>query len=79
MIITAVYIYGIALRAWEFSLPNMVVCFGADTFLVRMLSSNIRVNVKNEISNEEKFCWNKRTEVEELRRVKLDRELYGKR
>jgi len=47
MIITAVYIYGIALRAWEFSLPNMVVCFGADTFLVRMLSSNIRVNVKN--------------------------------
>jgi 1,4-dihydroxy-2-naphthoate octaprenyltransferase len=47
--------------------------------LVRMLSADIHVNVANNTSDEEKHCWNKRAEVEDLRRVELDRQLYGKR
>lgn len=53
----------------------------ADVVLVRLLSHDVRINVKNEdkTSEEEKYYWRKRAEVEELRRVELDRQLYGKR
>jgi hypothetical protein len=51
----------------------------ADVLLVRLLSPDVRVNVVNQSSDEEKYYWRKRTEVEELRRVDLDRQLYGRR
>jgi hypothetical protein len=63
----------------QFNLLYATICFLADLVLVRMLSADIHVNVANNTSDEEKHYWNKRAEVEELRRVELDRQLYGKR
>ena len=81
MIITAVYLYGMSQGSWQFNMLDATICFAADLVLVRVLSADIHVNVKSDgnTSEEEKRCWNKRTEVEELRRVELDRELYGKK
>jgi uncharacterized membrane protein YciS (DUF1049 family) len=79
MFITAIYLYGMSQGSWEFSYLYATICFAADLVLVRMLSPDVHINVKNEVSDEEKYCWNKRSQVEELRRVELDRQLYGKR
>lgn len=79
MFITAMYIYGMSQGSWEFSFLYATICFTADLVLVRMLSPDVRINVKNEVSEEEKNCWTKRAQVEELKRVELDRQLYGKR
>ncbi len=79
MIITAMYIYGISQHSWEFSWLLGVMCFAMDIMLSYVISPNVNVRVKadNDISNEEKYYWNKKGQVEELMRVKLDRELYG--
>lgn len=79
MIITAVYVYGMSQGSWQFSLLYATICFAADLVLVRMISSDVRVNVKNESSEEEKGYWIKKTQVEELKRIELDRQLYGQR
>ena len=79
MIIAAMYIYGMSQGSWQFSILYMTICFMADVLLVRLLSPDVRVNAVNTISDEEKYYWRKRTEVEELRRVELDRQLYGRR
>jgi hypothetical protein len=73
MIISAMYIYGMSQGSWRFNLLHMTICFIADMLLVRLNS------IVNKTSDEERFYWRKRTEVEELRRVELDRQLYGKR
>lgn len=78
MIITAMYIYGIIHGSWKFGF-DMAFYFLLDVVLVRLLSLGIRVNVMIKTSDEEKNFWRKKTEVEELKRVSLDRELYGKR
>ncbi len=79
MIITAMYIYGLAHRSWEFSWWNIMTCFAADCILIRLLSPRVSVRVNNEISDEEKNYFYRRAQVEELRRVELDLRLYGKR
>jgi hypothetical protein len=79
MFITAIYVYGMSQGSWQFSLLYATICFVADLVLVRVLSADIRVNVKNESSKEEKDYWIKKAHVEELKIVELDRQLYGKR
>lgn len=79
MIITAMYIYGISHGSWEFNWINISACFAADSFLVRLLSLGMSVNITNRTSDEEKDFWKKRTQVEELRRIEFDRQLNGKR
>lgn len=79
MFITAIYLYGMSQGSWEFSYLYATICFAADLVLVRMLSPDVRIDVKNEVSEEEKYCWTKRAQVEELKRVELDRQIYGKR
>lgn len=78
MFITAMYIFGMSQGSWEFNMLNATICFLADLVLVRMLSPAVNVGVKNDISGEEKYYWKKMAEVEELKRVKLDRQIYGK-
>lgn len=77
MIITAMYIYGISQHAWEFSLWYGLLAFIADFILVTVFSPSIEVVSKP--SGDEVDYWRKRTEVEELKRIKLDRELYWRK
>lgn len=81
MIITAMYMYGLIQDSWEFNWLNITICFLADVVFIRVFSLGMRVKVVNQniISDEEKHYWNKRSQVEELRRVELDRQLYGKK
>ena len=77
MLITAMYMYGMIQHAWVFSWIYAAICFFIDVIFLRILSPDIRLVHK--ISDEEKEYLNKRCQVEELKRVKLDRELYGGR
>ena len=75
MIITAVYLYGISQHAWGFSWWYGFLAFIMDIIFVILIAPSIRI--WNRISDEEKDYWKKRWEVEELNRIKLNRELYG--
>lgn len=75
MIITAMYIYGVSQQAWEFSGLYGLLTFIMDVVLVNAFSPSVRVVYES--GKDEVDYWRKRTEVEELKRIKLDRELYG--
>ena len=78
MIITALYIYGITQSPYEYSWFYLIPCFIGDIIISAVISPKVGVQNSNEISKEEEYYWKKRTQVEELKRIKLDRELYGK-
>jgi len=80
MLITAMYVYGMIKGAWEFNFLYGAICFIIDLIFLEILTNHIKqISVAYGTSDEEKACWRKRYEVEELKRVKLDRELYGGR
>jgi uncharacterized membrane-anchored protein YitT (DUF2179 family) len=82
MIITAMLLYGIIQGHWELTYSFagwIVVTFIADIIIAKAASSDVKIINSNEkTSSEEKYYLRKRTEVEELNRIKLDRELYGR-
>lgn len=75
MIITAMYLYGVSQHSWEFYPSYFITTFLLDLILVVSLKTEIHIT--NKTSDKEEYYWKKRAEVEELNRVKLDRELYG--
>lgn len=79
MIITAMFLYGISQHAWGFGWWYGLLTFIMDIIIAYLISPNARVINNTKISDEEISYWKKRTEVEELNRIKLDREVWGKR
>lgn len=77
MFITAMYIYGISQGSWQLSYIYVIISFFLDLVLARMFSPVVSIKPKNELSMEERYYYKKLTEVAELERTKLDRELYG--
>jgi len=78
MIITAMYLYGLIQNTWTFNPLFIIVFFVMDVILCTALSSNIKVNnIPKPISSDETFLIRKQTELIELQRRKLDKELYG--
>lgn len=71
------YIYGMSQQAWEFNWFVGLVCYMADVGLLNILSSGDKIIERS--SKEERCYWAKKTEVEELKRIELDRQIYGKR
>lgn len=82
MFITAMYLYGISIHAWGFSWFYGLVAFIMDMMLAIIISPSIKtVNKTSEedivLSKEKAAYFRKKWEVEELKRLELDRRLYG--
>jgi len=78
MIITAMYMYGLIQDAWTFNIYYIMLSFVMDIVLCTTLSSNAKFNnIPKTTSSDEKHLIRKQTELVELQRRKLDKELYG--